>query len=76
MDTVNMSLNISFFLLPKCSGRPKYFPTPLSLGIDKSFFILSFVSYGAFSENVIANFIPLIFYPEAASYFFRMCKRV
>ena len=41
----------SLFLLPKCSGSPKYLPTLPSLCIDKIPFITSLSSVGVFLEK-------------------------
>lgn len=43
----------SLFLLPKCSGNPRYFPLPPSLAISRQVFISSLVSTGVFVENVM-----------------------
>lgn len=61
-------VNRSLFRLPKCSGRPKYLPKPLSLLIPNNHFTSSFDSDGVLEEKVIADFSLFILCPEALSY--------
>ncbi|CAN7027458.1 unnamed protein product [Brassica rapa subsp. trilocularis] len=46
-----MEVKRSLFLRPKCSGRPKYFPTPPSFVIPRIIFVLSLVLIGVFDEK-------------------------
>lgn len=62
----------SFFLLPKGSGNPRYFPTPPSFCISSSLFTLSFKLLGAFREKVMAGFCLFIICPDACSYSFNI----
>ena len=62
----------SFFLLPKCSGKPKYFPKPHSLLIPRVNFAASLTAGGVFEEKVIDDFARLILCPEANSYLLRI----
>ena len=57
----------SFFLLPKCSGRPRYFPTPPSLSIPRYSLTLALTSGVVFDEKVIDDFCAFIIWPETHS---------
>lgn len=54
-------VNKSLFRLPKCSGRPRYFPDPPSLAMFRHSLASVFVSVGVFDEKVIDDFSLLIF---------------
>ena len=67
----------SFFLRPKCSGRPRYFPTPPSLAIPRRDLTLPWVSWVVFAEKVIDDLLVLIVWPDAASYYWSIeCKEL
>ena len=50
----------SFFFLPKCSGKPRYLPTPPSFSMPRSSFTLFRVSTGVLLENEMEDFSVLI----------------
>lgn len=50
------TVNRSRFLCPKCSGTPKYFPSPPSTCIPSSAFIFSLSSVGVLLEKVMPDF--------------------
>lgn len=58
---------MSLFFLPKCSGNPKYFPTPPSFWILRKSFTQVFTSLGVLAEKVIADFPRFMHCPEAPS---------
>lgn len=62
-----METKRSLFLRLKCSGKPKYLPTPPSLSIFSSCFTLALASAPVFDENVSEDFNVLIFCPDAVS---------
>ena len=65
---------MSFFFLPKCSGSPRYWPTP-PLDIPKVALTLSQTSAGGFLENMIDDFVALITCPDTDSYFHSTSRR-
>lgn len=52
---------MSDFFRSKCSGSPRYLPTPLSLMMPKASLTLVLTSGGVFEENVIDVLSGLIF---------------
>ena len=50
----------SRFLLPKCSGRPRYFPTPPSFSIPRVSFAICFKAAGVLLEKVTVDLSALI----------------
>lgn len=56
-----MEVNKSFLRLPKCSGKPRYFPTPPSLDISRMFFANVFLSAEVLEEKVIEDLVLFIF---------------
>ncbi|CAN6997703.1 unnamed protein product [Brassica oleracea var. botrytis] len=65
----------SLLRLPKCSGKPKYFPTPLSLWICSTSLSIVFSDTGAFREKVIADLSLFIDCPDACSYLLKLDLR-
>lgn len=61
-----IDVNKSFFLLPKCSGKPKYFPTPPSFVMPIVALNWSLTSRGVLEEKVIDVFVLFIFCPKLA----------
>ena len=70
-----IAVNRSFFLLPKCSGNPRYFPCPPSFAIPRASLTNTFVSSGVLEEKVTEDLSVLIFCPEANSYSLRILMR-
>ena len=62
---------MSRFLLPKCSGRPRYFPMPPSCPVPRADLTFCFVLGSVLEEKVIADLLRLMHWPEASSY---LCK--
>ena len=67
-----MDVKRSFFLRPKCSGSPKYFPTPPSFVIPNNGLASSFTGSGVFAEKVIGDLSLFIICPEGSSYSVRI----
>lgn len=61
----------SFFLLPKCSGKPRYFPVP-PFYISRISIVASFIGAEVLEEKVIDDLLLFIFCPKASSYSRRM----
>ena len=59
-----MEVNKSFFLFPKCSGNPRYLPSPPSFEIPKIDLVFSLTAGGVLLENGIED---LFFCSEAFS---------
>ena len=59
--------NRSFLRRLKCSGYPRYLPTPPSLSMPRIFFIRFLTPCDVLVEKVIDDLSELIFCPEAAS---------
>lgn len=51
-----IEVNKSLFLFPKCSGSPRYLPSPPSLLIPKIVFAVALTSSGVFEEKVTEEF--------------------
>lgn len=66
---------MSLFFLPKCSGRPRYFPMPHSPVMSKQRLILAFAGPVVLDENVIADFALFIRWPDALAYLSRIRER-
>lgn len=69
-------LERSFFLRPKCSSKPSYFPTPPFFVINSSFLTLILISSGVLVKKVIADICQFILCPEAVSYFLRILNSI
>lgn len=63
-----MRLKRSFFFWPSNSSKPRYLHSPPSFWIPKALFTLSLTSWDVFDENVIADLLQLIVWPEAMAY--------
>lgn len=61
---------------PKCSGNPKYLPTPPSFSISKTSLTANFREAGVFLEKVMADFCVLIVWPDASWYRVKMALSV
>lgn len=64
---LTMEAKRSFFFLPKCSGKPKYFPTPPSWLMPSWVFTLSRAARGVLEENETDDLFGFIFCPDAIS---------
>lgn len=71
-----MLAKMSHFFRPKCSGSPRYFPIPPSLGIFSSVLTLLLTSGEVFEEKVMVDFSWLIHCPDASSYLRRIERSV
>ena len=67
---------LSLFRRPKCSGSPRYFPTPLSFGICRMSLTVDFNCPGVLLEKEIEDFAVLMDFPDAHSYRRRRSLRV
>lgn len=63
MSTIDVK--ISRLRRPKYSGKPKYFPAPLSWLIRSSRFALLLLDRGVFEANVMEDFVKFIDWPNA-----------
>ncbi|XP_033144921.1 uncharacterized protein LOC117133046 [Brassica rapa] len=66
----------SFFLRPKCSGRPKYLPAPPSLSIPRCSLTRCRITCGVLAEKEIEDFDALISCPEDILYWWSMYRSV
>ena len=66
-----MELKMSRFLLPKCSGSPRYFLIPPSFYIVSWRLTRSFVWEDVLEEKVIADLVAFMHWPDAFSYLLR-----
>lgn len=70
-----IEVKISIFFLPKCSGRPRYFPILPTLSILSISLARALDYGGVLEEKVMADFSALITWPEARLYLDKMAIR-